>query len=275
MKLNDEKETDLLIGCSCQVTIKKWHESLLVRSGLLLLLASTTLICTIVDSKAAATQQTTFTLEPSEDAYVSQLNSNSNYGHDEVISIRSFKTITESFNHRIYLKFNLTPLNQESHIIFATLHLYKYIEGNHVGVRKIEVKRVLGEWSEASITWSDQPHVSEVSTSSTHVDRSGYWYQWDVTPDVRSWIEKHVQNNGVCLLDSEEDSTIDYASVFFSREAAEMYMYRPRLEIILEPENLQPRYFDSNLFPVMIMVGGVGLLVMLGFIKKLKNPKLV
>lgn len=213
--------------------------------------------------------------ESSEDAYVSQLNSNSNYGDDEVISIRSFKTASGSFNHRIYLKFDLTQLNQGIHIVSATLRLYKYIEGNHVGVRKIEVKEVLGRWSEASITWGNQPRVSEASINSAHVDRPGYWYQWDVTADVRSWIDKHVQNNGFCLMDSEEDSIIDYASVFFSREAAEMYMYRPRLEIKLGPENLQPSSLSFDPFLVAIaIVGGAGLLVTLGFMKGKKVSKL-
>ncbi len=248
---------------------RKWRLESLVVSGLLLLLAFDMSICDIAHRNVLAAEEEVRVFEPSEDAYVSQLNSNSNYGRDEVISIRSHKTAKESLNHRIYLKFDLKDFDQELYVTSATLYLYKYIEGNNAGARNIEVKRILEQWSELSITWSNKPDYAEKILNRVSVDGAGYWYEWDVSVDVRAWINEGVHNYGFCLKDLEENSRVDYASVFFSREAAEMLLYRPKLEVRLEQKKSYLLPLTPYAFPVGVaVIGCIALVVVAKFLRK-------
>ena len=243
---------------------RKERLKLLIVFGLLIFVASEMLIHNFLYGNVLATQEEVRVFEPSEDAYVSQLNSNSNYGRAEVISIRSFKTVKELMNHRIYMKFEIEQLGRESYVASATLRLYKYIEGGNVRVRSIEVKRVLEHWSEPSIDWVYKPSIAENSTDLVHVNGAGRWYEWNVTADVRSWVDDGTENYGFCLMDSKENSTTDYASVFYSREAAEMYMYRPKLEVKLGPEETRPKSSSLELSSASaLIVGCCALLIIL------------
>jgi len=232
----------------------------------------TILVAPFTNSRTLASQEEGFVLEPSLDSYVSHKNSESNYGNAEVISVRSFLDNEYPFNHRIYLKFSLANLSEGAQVGSATLRLYKYIEGGEVGVRRIEVKRVLQSWTENEITWVNQPSVSGKSIGSVQISGPGYWYEWDVTEDVRGWVEGRVENNGFCLVDSEENSSTDYASVFFSREAHEMYMYRPKLEIRPISEQINSSSFDYRYVAVIFMAAAVLLVFVAGFVKT-KNAR--
>jgi len=236
---------------------------------ILILLASTMLIWGVAGNRFIGAQETFYLLEPSEDAYVSQYNPGSNYGRDEVVSVRSYRTGMKSFNHRLYLKFNLMQLVPGHQVVSATLRLFKYIEGGQVGTRKIEVRNVLGEWHETSVTWNSRPNLAEKLTGWTYVEKAGNWYEWDVTVGVRSWLNENLANNGFCIIDSEEDSSIDYASVFYSREAYEMYMYRPKLEIKLDTQIAQTISFNIN--PILPIVFAAAVLVFLVIMLKIRK----
>jgi len=227
-----------------------------------ILLVSPSANCSVLASQGEA-----LTIEPSMDSYVSQMNSESNYGNAEVISVRSFLDNEYPFNHRIYLKFSLENLSEGAHVGSATLWLYKYIEGGKVGDRRIEVKRVLESWTENEVTWVNQPSVSEESIDSVQIADPGYWYEWDVTEDVRGWVEKRVENNGFSLVDSEENSSTDCASVFFSREAYEMYVYRPKLEIRQISEEISSLSLDYRFIAVIFIAAAVLLLFVARFVK--------
>ncbi len=239
---------------------------------ILILLALTTITCEIANLEIAGTQEVHL-FEPSEDAYASQSNSNSNYGRNEIMSVRSYRTDSESFNHRIYIMFNLTQLDQMSYVSSAELRLYKCIEGNKVGVRRIDVKRVLGQWHETNITWENKPKSAERLSSWADVDGTENWYKWDVTTDVRSWINGSAQNNGFCLVDSEENSSVDYASVFYSREAYEMHLYRPKLEVktTVIGTQMDGVVISPFLFPAALILGLLLLVILVKFKRREGN----
>lgn len=204
------------------------------KKGLLLLLALA-MVMSGTKEKILSSEETNYQLEPSEDSHVSQLNSNSNYGKDEVMSVRSYRSNAGSLNHRIYIKFDLTDLGKH-HVATATLRLFKYVEGAQAEIRRINVVTVVEPWNETTINWANQPRIVEKPISSMQVGAAMNWYECDVTVAVQSWKDNALENNGFCLLDSKEDSPVDYASVFLSREAVEMYMYRPRLVVQLREE---------------------------------------
>jgi hypothetical protein len=237
------------------------------RSIVVFFVAFIILVSPSVNCSVLASQREALTIEPSMDSYVSQMNSESNYGNAEVISVRSFLDNKCPFNHRIYLKFSLENLSEGAYVGSATLRLYKFIEGAEVGNRRIEVKRVLESWTEYQVTWANQPSVSGKSTDSVQIAGPGHWYEWDVTEDVRGWVEERVKNNGFCLVDSEENSSTDYASVFYSREAYEMHMYRPKLEISQTSEEIKSWSLNYRFIAVIFIAAAVLLLFVARFVK--------
>ncbi len=235
----------------------------------MVLLALTTITWEITNHEVAGAQEIHL-FEPSEDAYASQSNSNSNYGRNEIMSVRSYRTVSESFNHRIYIRFDLTELDQASYVDSSELRLYKCIEGNKVGTRRIEVKRVLGQWQETNITWENKPESAETSPSWEDVSKAENWYKWDVTVEVRSWINGSVQNYGFCLVDSEENSSVDYASVFYSREAYEMHVYRPKLEV---KTTMQGAHTEGNVIGPFLLLAAVTVSPVLVILMKIKRRR--
>ena len=92
--------------------------SILVFFVAFIILVSPSANCSVLASQGEA-----LAIEPSMDSYVSQMNSESNYGNAEVISVRSFLDNEYPFNHRIYLKFSLENLSEGAHIGSETLRL--------------------------------------------------------------------------------------------------------------------------------------------------------
>jgi hypothetical protein len=239
-----------------------------VTSMVVFLVAFIILLSPSANCSILASQGDVLTIEPSMDSYVTQICSDSNGGNGESMSIRSFlDNEGNPFNHRIYLKFSLENLSEGAYVGSATLRLYKFIEGAEVGNRRIEVKRVLESWTEYQVTWANQPSVSGKSTDSAQIAGPDRWYEWDVTEDVRGWVEERVKNNGFCLVDSEENSSTDYASVFYSREAYEMHMYRPKLEISQTSEETKSWSLNYRFIAVIFIAAAVLLLFVARFVK--------
>jgi hypothetical protein len=109
------------------------------------------------------------------------------------------------------------------------LWLYKNPEGANIGNRNIQAYRVTGAWDEYTLNWTNQPSVSSELTAITRVDGAMKWYSWDLTVDVSAWHTGAALNHGTMLRDESEDSAVDYASVFLSREAS--HPENPFLEI--------------------------------------------
>jgi hypothetical protein len=169
------------------------------------------------------------TLSAQFDVYVSSNNPDSCYGRDVVLNVRSYIEGKKQYNHRTYIQFNISVIPKNVSILSANLWLYKNPEGANIGNRKIRAYRVTGAWDEYALNWTNQPSVSSEPTAITLVNGAMKWYCWDITVDVKAWYTGAALNHGTMLRDESEDSVVDFASVFLSREAS--HPENPFLEI--------------------------------------------
>ena len=169
------------------------------------------------------------TLKAQSDCYVSENNRDSTYGREVVLNVRSYSDGKYHYNHRIYIQFNISALPKDAVILSALLWLYKNPEGANPGVRNIQAFKVTSAWNEYTLNWNNQPDVSSRPATSTYVSGAFKWYSWNLIQDVRAWHNGSTLNHGTMLRDEAEDSGIDYASVFLSREAS--HPENPFLEI--------------------------------------------
>jgi hypothetical protein len=190
-------------------------------------------------------------LKAQSDCYVSEKNRDSIYGREVVLNVRSCFDGKDHYNNRIYIQFNISALPKDAMILSALLWLYKNPEGANPGLRSLKAFRITNAWNEYTLNWNNQPSVSSRLTASTNVGGALKWYSWDLTQDVRAWHDGSALNYGTmpnslilriaCCAsgsalnygtmpkDEVEDSRIDYASVFLSREAS--HPENPFLEI--------------------------------------------
>jgi hypothetical protein len=151
---------------------------------------------------------------------VSQNNPDSLYGREVVLNVRSYYDGQIHSNQRSYIQFNISAIPESAKILSVILWLYKNPEGANLGVRDIQAFRVASAWSEYTLNWNNQPATSQELSAFSNVNGAMEWYSWDLTEDVKSWHKGSAVNHGVMLKDKAEDSRIDYASVFLSREAS-------------------------------------------------------
>lgn len=160
---------------------------------------------------------------PTADARVEEEDPNKNFGASTVLTVKS----KVSDNKRIYIKFDLPKLPENTMITSAKLKLFMY---DAPGVsRTYEIFRVTQDWEENLITWNSQPHVENVSSSFVESGKTAnVWLEWDVYSDVKGFYQNKYQNFGWLIKDKIENSTIGREGLFRSRENV---TFSPILEI--------------------------------------------
>ena len=174
----------------------------------------------VVSSSGIQSSPMQLILQAQFDCYVSQNNPDSPYGREVVLNVRSYYDGLTHSNQRSYIQFNISAIPESAKILSAILWLYKNPEGANPGVRDIQVFRVTSAWNEYTLNWNNQPETSQELSAFSNVKGAMEWYSWDLTEDVKGWHKGSAINHGVMLKDKAEDSRIDYASVFLSREAS-------------------------------------------------------
>lgn len=122
---------------------------------------------------------TSVSLDPTDDSYVNANEPSTNHGTATGLFIVSLFYL-DSYDHRIFLKFDLSELPVGAIISSATLKLYCY-EVNSLmnGVSDVQAKRVSSDsWVESTVTWTNQPSMGD--TEDTQTPAIG-WVEWDVT----------------------------------------------------------------------------------------------
>ncbi|MCE5325710.1 MAG: DNRLRE domain-containing protein [Planctomycetaceae bacterium] len=160
---------------------------------------------------------------PSADASVSLSDPNTNDGASQLLATG------DSF--RTFMAFDVTgAVPAGSTLKSATLWVYASGAGE---TPTIGIHRVTGSWSEADVTWNNQPAYDPSPVSAQIVGpvyASGDIYSWDVTA---AWPGTGTLNLAMCI---EPDSTGVLS--FFSREGdavMEQYDWRPHLQVETTP----------------------------------------
>ena len=199
------------------------------RNRVALILMALYMATVLCHSRVLGVSPSRIRLSAQFDVYVSSNNPESCYGRDVVLNVRSYLEGKIQYNHRTYIQFNISVIPKNGIILSANLWLYKNPEGANIGNRNIQAYRVTGAWNEYTLNWTNQPSISSKPTAITRVDGAMKWYGWDLMVDVSAWHAGAALNHGTILRDESEDSTVDYASVFLSREAS--HPENPYLEV--------------------------------------------
>ncbi|HEY6379439.1 MAG TPA: DNRLRE domain-containing protein [Candidatus Dormibacteraeota bacterium] len=167
------------------------------------------------------------------DTYVQQGSPATNAGAATSMVVRS----SAGANDRIYVSFNLakcSPAIPAAAIIRnATLNLY-VTAIPATTCRTLDIFKIAAAWSEAGITWNNQPVGASINnpptaqrTSSTTVGPSSpcvyttanQYIPWSVTADVSQFVAGSATNNGWMIRDDTEGSATARAETFTTREA--------------------------------------------------------
>jgi hypothetical protein len=132
------------------------------------------------------------TVGASADTWILQSSPTSNYRDDSVIKVDT----KAGSNARVLVRFTLPSIPAGCGIVDAELRLYA---GSYKTGRTIEAVGLASTWSEASVTWSNQP--APVGAAAAVASGSGY-LEWSVTSQVVSMV---TANNGFLIRDSSEN----------------------------------------------------------------------
>lgn len=166
------------------------------------------------------------------DTYVNQASAGSNFGTATTFFVRSQNL---NANRRAFVRFDLASCFIPATAEVITARLSLHMSTAPTANRTYQARRATASWTETGITWTNQAAVAGSATSSTTTGTtSGVRLEWDVAPDVSSFVSGSLVNNGWRIADSVESSTTARTATFNSDEHATASQ-RPRLTITYYP----------------------------------------
>ena len=159
------------------------------------------------------------------DSMVQQDNTGTNYGTATTMEVQSRSS---NKNHRGFVKFDLTKCSpaiaSTASVKLATLRVL--VSALASSCRTDDVWRVTATWTEAGITWTNQPGVAAAATSSAAVGTgpcanstaNGY-VNWDVTADAATFVAGTATNFGWMVRDRTENSSGTNLNTYVTKDA--------------------------------------------------------
>lgn len=164
---------------------------------------------------------TTCTLTAVADAAVDSALASTNLGTGTSLSVSPNTSATQ----RSFVRFDLTgcspSIPADAIVQSATLQLT--LATGVLATRTINLRSVSVTWTEAVVTWSNQPSVAGSNTSSAGVtlgQAAGTIVSWTATSDVQSFVAGAASDFGFRLSDSAEGAIAGVALTLNAREAA-------------------------------------------------------
>jgi hypothetical protein len=191
-----------------------------------------------VHTAASAVPISTCTLTSSADSYVAE-DDDSNFGTATAVHVRSYQTvlivIPTNRNRRGFVKFDLSSCSIPAAAAVKTATLSVFLSSAPNQNRTWNIHRVTASWTEAGITWSDQPATAVTNSATVATGTtSNVTLQANVLTDVGAFVSGSQANNGWRFADSLENSSTERLGQFRSREHATTSQ-RPTLAITYYP----------------------------------------
>ena len=169
----------------------------------------------------------------SADSDVNQSSPSNNNGTSTDLYVRS----GSGGNRHTFVRFDLSSCNARTTALVTTATLSLYMSSSPGVSRTYEARRVTGTpaWTETGITWTNQPAVGAVTSTTTTGTSSGVRRTWTVTADAQAWLDGTAANYGLRISDATQNDPGSREAKFVSREtgtAAE----RPQLTIMYYPQ---------------------------------------
>jgi hypothetical protein len=169
-------------------------------------------------------------LEAAADSYVDQLSLLSNFGGAATLLVRS----SLAQNRRSFVRFDLSTCSIPPTARVKTAILTLFLATAPSSSRTYVASRATAAWSEAGLTWTNQPAVAGPTATRATGTTSGVALTWNVAADVQAFADGSQTNNGWRLTDSSEDAVAGQQGTLASRESAATAA-RPVLDITYYP----------------------------------------
>ncbi len=180
---------------------------------------------------ASSITPTTCTLTgATNDSYVNQSSTGSNFGTATTVSVRS----SALANMRTFAQFSLSSCSIPANALITAANLKLFMNSAPAVTRTYDVHRVTASWSQSTVTWTNQPSVAAIATASVATGTtSSVTLTWNVTSDVQTFSDG-TANYGWRIKDQTEDSATARTGQFRSTEYGTASQ-RPILDITYYP----------------------------------------
>lgn len=156
------------------------------------------------------------TVSASKDSYVADgiLTANTNFGSSTTLEVRSGALLSDV--RRALVAFDLPSVPSRCTVTAASLRLYASAPSAD---RTIDAIRISGPWTEAGVTWSNQPGTTGTAASSASLSSAGV-QSWDVLSQVEAMYSG--TNDGFMIRDATETGLVlSYLQTYQSREGTD------------------------------------------------------
>jgi hypothetical protein len=175
------------------------------------------------------------TLAPSQDTWLRQ-----QYPTDveimdhldgESLDLRCGSGSTTSRANRAILQFDLSPVPGNCNVASAQMFLYYYGDETTVVSSSLEAHRITRVWSDASASWTTPwsaagGDYSTIASAVTTLSANAHgWVSWDLATLVSGWLNQSVPNDGVELLEANDNAGNMGRKLFYSSRAAQDHPY--------------------------------------------------
>lgn len=182
-------------------------------------------------SSAVTVPPSTCSIVAVDDAALDRATQTTNYGNVGFLSIRAQSNNSQ---RRSLVKFNIASCNIPSSAAVRSATLTLAVTTAPGASRNYTAHRVTAAWSEATVTYSNQPNFSAAATSTVASGATPTSISWPVLSDVSAFVRGTAANNGWLLKDVSETTNPSTETLFASSEAAAAGS-RPTLEVIYYP----------------------------------------
>lgn len=147
------------------------------------------------------------TLQPYQDAYISEWYANQNFGSNSALFVSQYKQPKDDY--RSLLHFDLSSIPSSSTIEKAELLLCMY-RNEVITDIYVNVHRLLNNWNQYTVTWSSAPSFSSMIDGSLFVSGATPLgpHSIDVTDLVKGWYDGSIPNNGMMLVGNEMNNDL-------------------------------------------------------------------
>ena len=146
------------------------------------------------------------------DSWVDQASSTTNFGSDITMFVQSRDA---SRNRRSFVSFDISAMTQPG-VTVSKAELRLCANGAQASgdSRNYDVHRVTAPWTEATVTWDNQPAVAASATATTKAPKdANKCIKWDVKADIEAWANG-TPNHGWRITDDIEDSATAFTTAF-------------------------------------------------------------
>jgi len=153
----------------------------------------------------------TISINPNSDAYIDSAFPTTNYGGGDYLYVSD---VTGSIK-RAYLNFSLSDLPSDAYVFLANLNLT--VNMNVTG-KNVSLYLVNQSWYSGNVTYNNQPPVyGAVDVIGSSINES--YDSFDISSEVRSWVDGSFVNNGVSVRFQNESTNIGLIK-YYSRDSS-------------------------------------------------------